>query len=341
MKRKSLCAFLLIFWLFGVCTLLSAWVEDLMTPQAVVVRPEYQKGTGGSVIPKDCLFYGETGSTLYVTYEGTGWEAGIRAEISTEMYQETKRGLEMSMGNDEYIEYVSKPIQPGDKIKKIKNTRKVPDHWLAMLPKDAPKPEAAGEGISLEQESGRNLLISVENCVQPFMENQAQKLLFKGETQLPADLKIYSMNDTESLLSALPLLAVLLVSLLVPLILWAYSCRLAKSPRKNKKALLVNGGIAAACFAALPFLLNVIKLPSSLLPQDNIFDFGHYSHEFSQIFAALKTFAAQGSQTAAAALSRAQTALWASLAVVLSGTALGVVIVVIGTHICRKKPTEK
>lgn len=341
MKRKSLCAFLLIFWLFGVCTLLSAWVEELMTPQAVVVRAEYKRGTSGYVIPSDCLFYGETCPTLYVTYEGADWEAGIRAEISTEMYQETKRGLEMSIGNDEYVEYVSKPIQPGDKIKKIRSIRKAPDHWLTVLPKDAPKPEAAGEGISLEQESGRNLLISVENCVQPFMENQAQKLLFKGETQLPADLKIYSLNDTESFLNALPLLAVLLVSLLLPLILWAYSCRLAKHARKNRTALLINGGIAAACFAALPFLLNVIKLPSSLLPKDNIFDYGHYSHEFSQIFGALQGFAANGNETAAVALSQARTTLWASLTIMLSGAALGVGIVVIGTHICRKKPAEK
>lgn len=336
MKKKVIFLFAFLFWVLAVCTLLALRIEALMTPQVVLVD-EY---ANMSALPEDCLFTNETGSHLFTVVEGSGWNSGTRTrKVQPEDYLLDGDKIALYTYGDP-VQYATKQPRDGYLVCVLKFSQKANDHWVVCSDETLNAPENTQE-IAVEQTFKDAALLAVQGMPSPFMPNQAKSTLAEKWDSPPKGLTVYSLNDTESFLNALPLLAVLLAFLLVSLILWAYSCRLAKYPQKNKTALLVNGGIAAACFAALPFLLNGIKLPSSLLPQDNIFDFGHYSKEFSEIFGALQDFAANGNETAAMALSQAQTALWASLAVVLSGAALGVVIVVIGTHICRKKPAEK
>lgn len=321
MKKKVIFLFAFLFWVLAVCTLLALRIEALMTPQVALVD-EY---ANMSALPEDCLFTDETGPHLFTVVEGSGWNSGTRArEVQPEDYL-LDGGKIALYTYGAPVQYATKQPRDGYPVCVLKFSQKANDHWVVCSDETLNTPENMRE-IAVEQTFKDAALLAVQGMPSPFMPNRAKSTLAEKWDSPPKGLTVYSLNDAESFLNALPLLAVLLVSLLVPLILWAYSCRLAKSPRKNKKVLLVNGGIAAACFAALPLLLNAIKLPSSLLPQDNIFDFGHYSHEFSQIFTALQSFAAEGNQTAATALSQAQTALWASLAIMLSGAALGVVM---------------
>lgn len=336
MKKKVIFLFAFLFWVLAVCTLLSLRIENLMTPQVALVD-EY---ANMSALPGDCLFTDETGPHLFTVVEGSGWSSGTRTrEVQPEDYLLDEDRIALYTYGDP-VQYATKQPQDGYPVRVLKFSQKANDHWVVCSDGTLNAPKNTRE-TTVEQTSGDAALLAVQGMPSPFMLNRVKSTLAEKWNSPPERLTIYSLNDVESLLSTLPLLAVLLVSLLIPLTLWAYSCRLAKRPRKNRTALLVNGGLAAACFAVLPLLLNAIKLPSSLLPQDNIFDFGYYSKEFSEIFGALQGFAANGNETAAVALSQARTTLWASLTIMLSGAALGVVIVVIGTHICRKKPAEK
>lgn len=318
MKRRAVWTFSLVLWALIACTLFSLKIEKLMVPKVTTTSPSRETHT----MPLDALFTDESGDHLYSVVEGTGWEKGIRAQELVRQgyfpgnYQilEDRIYLESSAA---FVHYASKPIREGDLISVEEGKNTAGDHWLAVFPESAPPLDQLSEGVAIEQTSETAYLLAVEEAELPFMEDRARSM--SGLSQQEG--KFYSLGDLESFLDALPLLAVGLCLLLIPVLLWGYSGLLLDAP-KRKAPLLLNGCIGAVSLAGLALLLYFLDLPSSLLPQNAIVEFSHYSREFSQIFQTLEDFASAGSSTAQKALADAGTARTLFLTVLGAGLLL-------------------
>lgn len=293
MKKKVLCVFLLIFWVLGALTFLSMKTQEQMIPQVTTTQAQSESGLDQGKLPPDCLIETEEGvENLFTIYEGSGWEAGTRAQIFTGMFgyvaPEPPEEDYIIVDNTwlEYIQYTSKPLQSEDLIEVIRSGDRIPDHWLALFPEGAPDLSGEKQGIVLEEQSDSAALFSVEKATQPFMEGRAR-------SEIPAlkGAKVYSFVDMIRFLDALPLLGLLLAIFVAALLLWIFSCFLSKDAKHNRVFLAVNFLIGLILLAGIPFLLNRIQLPSSLLPQEYIVDFGHYAREFQEFFQGLQSFA--------------------------------------------------
>lgn len=345
MKRKALCAFALVLWVFLVCTMLSYRVEEWMVPWIDPIEYKTDEETLEQYLPLDTLVYEEEKPALYEIVEGTGWESGKQVKaVSAERYAiaPDRVVLYINYGYP-YLHYTSKEFRDLDVIRLTTDvTERGEDHWLLTEPY---QPERLQRAIEVEAQSNEAALFSVAGARLPYLPARAKNELLFWERDLPDDVTsawgIYSLAEVEKMLAALPLLGVLLAGMLLSVGLWVLSCFLSKNASKNRAALLSNLGICAALLAALPFLLNAIDLPSSLLPQMNIFDVAHYQTEFREIFANLTGLADAGSQTAAAVLESAAQARLLCIGCVLLGAALLAAVVFAEIFIARKRGAPK
>ena len=309
MKRKSFCAFGLIFWLIAFSTIFSFAVERWMTP---IVVPADSARSGQ--IPLDCIQWEEDGPHLYSITEGDNWLSGTRAgDVAPDAYT---IGVDMVYpsytAGYKFVRYTTKSILDGGLVATEYHAGGPgPDVWL-IFPLDGTEP----------------LLYPVESAVRPFMEGRLT-------AELEAE-KIYSIYETRDLFSSLVPLAVVPAGVVFCFILWIAICFLSKEPRKNRNKLLLNGGISLVLLAALPFFLSGINLPSSPLPRVNLLDFSHYHAEFSDIFTALEGLAKLGDPTAQEFLRHASSMLWAAGGVVLAGLFLGGCVVLLELRIGRR-----
>ena len=101
------------------------------------------------------------------------------------------------------------------------------------------------------------------------------------------DWRIYRIKDIEKLLSSLPLIALVIIAVAFPIVLWAYTCVLARKEDENATLIKINAGIIAGMLILLLILMKIIDLPPSLMPLDNIFDMTHYNLTFDTIFSLL------------------------------------------------------
>lgn len=340
MKRKTLWAFAIILWLLIFSTLFSLWTEQTMVPEVVLTQPNSRIGSRESTLPLDCLTQDEEGNfVIYQMIEGTGWEEGNRAYVlEPRAYSLTPEHIELQYSSGTIIRYATKTPRPGELITPLSRRGKRPDQWLVI---------SRGGTIALKEDAEKTypilartdqaILVSAERASTPFMPGEAMSELFETDPFGTGQKKIYSLAEMQKFAANLQLLALAPGLALLVLILWAYSGALIKSPIKSRAKLLFNGGLSVAALLAIELILRAVSLPSSLLPSQNIVELSHYSGEFSEIFAALHTFAAGGNQIAATALSNAQTALWASLAVMLAGGAMGIAIVAIEFFVNKKR----
>lgn len=333
MKRKAVWTFSLVLWALIACTLFSLKIEKLMVPKVTTTSPSRETHT----MPLDALFTDESGDHLYSVVEGTGWEKGVRAQELVRQgyypgnYQilEDRIYLESSAA---FVHYASKPIRPGDLISVEEGQNTASDHWLAVFPESAPPLDQLSEGVAIEQMSETAYLLAVEDAALPFMEDRAHSM--SGLSQQEGEF--YSLGDLKSFLDIVPLLAVGLCLLLVPVLLWGYSGFLLDAPGR-KRPLLLNGCIGAVSLGGLALLLHFLTLPSSLLPQNAIVEFSHYSREFSQIFRALEGFASAGGSTARKALAEAATARTLFLAVLGAGLLLFLALLLVERRLLSRR----
>lgn len=152
------------------------------------------------------------------------------------------------------------------------------------------------------------------------------------EAARPKAPQIYSLLDLTQWMGQLPKLGLLLGGMLLTVILWAGTCGLSQHFRENRAAIFINIGLAAAVLIALPFLLNAIDLPSSLLPVNNILEIGHYRQEFSRIFGALETFSINGNATAQSILRQTRQELLLGGGIAAGSMLVGAGITLLETH---------
>ena len=91
----------------------------------------------------------------------------------------------------------------------------------------------------------------------------------------------------EKLLSSLPLVALVIIAVAFPIVLWAFTCWLSRKEEENATLIKINAGVIAGMLIVLLILMKIIDLPPSLMPLDNIFDMAHYSQTFDTIFSLL------------------------------------------------------
>lgn len=343
MKKKIFCLGILIFWTLIVCTLFSAKIQEQM-PVQVRIAPT-SKALHGVKIPADSLYWDADGSYhLYTPVEGDGWESGIRvAEVDSSVYQLAGKMVEIiqSSASEQYIQYSTKPFRVGDLVVLQGAKTKADDYYLAIYDDAVPQLKISGGSISIEAQTQSLLLVSVKDADQPFMEKQAQSSLQSIEAAanssdpLGAEKTVYSLLAVAQFMENIPRLTALLLLLLIPGILWVYSCFLCRDARKNRNPLLANSGICAVLLLCMPWILKTIDLPASMLPQSRITEVPYYIQEFSQIFGFLRELSGS-SAVAREAVSGANRALLTSLGILLAGLLLAAAVIAAENAMIRK-----
>lgn len=266
MKRKVICFFILVVWVLMICTILSAQVEQQMMVQVTTVvisdLSDMRK------LPADTLFYDEKGTHLYEIVRGSGWESGKRVqEISPELYWVEEDGILVTNGSEYgYIQYASKSITSGDLVQTVHSYKGAEEDYL-IIDKDEMK---------------NTKLLHMEGQ-QPYMEMQVKSIL-----AIPEENTVYSLGDVRAFFKNIPLIAILLVIIIISVFIWGYSCILSSKLEENKWLLIGNLIIGGGLLEVFRRVAQVIQLPSSLLPGQNILELGYYRYEFSEIFGALK-----------------------------------------------------
>lgn len=331
MKRKTLCAFAMILWLLLFSTFFSLRVEQMMVPDVYTVSPHPIEHK----VALDCPFFDEDGAmTIYRVREETGWEEGLRASIlPSNQYELGMDGIEVR-GADMVIRYSSKLPRAGEIVHPVTPSRNRTDLYLAVG--EDPLRATLPETYKVLETQRNARLVSVTKGSDIFLPDQAVQELFETDPFMGPKTQVYSLGELEQFTSALRLLALIFALLLTVAVLWLYSFFLLKDVSKNRKRLIVNGSLSIVFLIAVPILLHILALPSSLLPTQTIVDMGHYQREFSEIFSALQNLSAAGNETASAALSQAQTMLWVSIGILAGGLALGIVIV-LAEKLTRKR----
>lgn len=348
MKKNAICIFSLLFWALLMTTFLSARVEEEMIPLVVLTKPSRDM-----VLTEDTLFYDQNGAHLYQAVEGSGWESGTRAqEVSPDSYFLRPEGGILSPTSSDFVQFSTRPFTSGDLLQTQAKREKSDDYWLVTCYGERPEVKELPRKSAVEAQTDSALLISVKNSQLPFFAEQAASKIYwenpvtvapedaKGNAGL-TDKSFFSLLETERFLDQLPLLAVLIVILLVTVALWAVSCWLAKAPKRNRRLLLTNIFLAAAMTVGAFFLLKAIQLPSSLLPQRTITDFGYYNREFSEIFSALRELSAAGSLPAADLINHANTITAVFFAIAGAGAAAAIAIILLEHRLAQNSASRK
>lgn len=279
MKRGIICLFILLFWGLIICTLLSRSIEKQMTVQVTTIM-------SASELPIDSLFIDNAGIHLYEVAMGNGWENGYRVqEVNPNEYQIENNHINLiNTAEYGYIQYASKPITSGDLAQIVQQYRGKENVYLII---NTSKFEILTElqtHISVTEKSKKALMLSMLGT-QPYMQEQVISIL-----SLPNETSIYNLNDVNNFFKNIPLVALLLAIIIVFVIIWGHSCILSLNPYKNKKFLIGNFIISIVLTVIFAWITRMIRLPSSLLPDKNIFNLKYYSDEFSEIFETLKDF---------------------------------------------------
>lgn len=299
MKKTVLCIFSLVIYLLVFCTFVSQKIEAEMLTEVKVKEIKGSLMWNQDIKLSACVLFREGKTQFFELQEGTGWESSLRvSEIPESIYQVWEElGQEIvSMkggGDHTFIYSASRVPRNGEQVKIFKKMTTAEDTYLAVYPFGLPEYDKLPNNVTLTAQSDTALLLSMGRAEEPFMEHSV-----KGGILAPLkddwQWRVFSLRAAEDFLGQLPLLAVLLLILLIPGILWAVSCILL---RRSKTCLLINAAIALILLCCLPFVLWAIDLPASLLPADNILDFGHYSGEFSMILDSLRTLGGAGQHT--------------------------------------------
>ena len=347
MKKTVLCIFSLVLFLLMACTILNAEIEDTMMTHAIVKQEsgmEFEVKLQPSSIFEDMM-----GTHLYELVEGVGWNTGLRASEVPESYYNAEALSCSSFGKWEYIMSASRQPREGERIMVWalqRDLTKEEDTYLLYFPMGKPDYNALIEEAywSEEQideysavmsklevlgENEQSMLVRVERGTIPYTEQMARTELSVLEGY---DWRIYRIKDVEKLLSSLPLVALVIVTVVFPIVLWAYTCVLARKEDENATLIKINAGVIAGMLIVLLILMKIIDLPPSLMPLDNIFDMAHYNLTFDTIFSLLGTMSAgQRVLTLAGSM---ETVFWIILA---AGAVLTAAVVVVESVIVKKK----
>ena len=313
MKGRKLCFFMGAFWLLVICTILSDSVERQMTVKVQVLETQITMSEGELVLKPYSAEILSNGD-LYEAGEGSEWETGLRAHVIPPEFYITEKDqvlLATNPGDGETILYRTKELFPG-----------------TLVQKAVPYQEKEGLYLTLSKEKKPQLFSMTGK--EPYMEN-----LQKEELGLLPEERLYSMTEMENFSKTFLLLGLLLALLISTLLIWIYSWKLSGNGKKNRIPLLVNGGVLSLLLLGIYKLAETIQMPSSLLPKENILDFGHYKETFGQILGALEQLQQVGNAEAGQILESFQQNLQLGCLVTVLGILACCAFVIVGKFINR------
>ena len=124
---------------------------------------------------------------------------------------------------------------------------------------------------------------------QPFVTDSELDALAGDEARTVC--RLFSFQELSAFSAALPWLAFAAVLALAPLVLCGLFC-LLRGKLPGRKYAAAFGGGCVLLWGGLFLLLGQLELPSSVLPQENIFDLGHYRQYLTMAREGLKAFSA-------------------------------------------------
>lgn len=337
MKKTVLCIFSLVLYLLVACTILCAEIEDTMMTHAIVKQ---ESGMEFEVkLQPSSIFEDMKGKHLYELTEGVGWNTGIRASEVPESYYNPETLSCSSFGKWEYIMSASRQPREGERIMVWALQRDIQtaeDDYLLIYPNGVPDFEWMLEEELISEYQYEKVMseieITAENELSMLVHTQKGKLPYTeqmAKTDLSAlkdyDWRIYRIGDIEQLFKSLPLIAILIVAVALPIVIWAYTCVLVRKEDENERLIKINAGIIAGMLVVLLILMKAIDLPPSLMPLDNIFDMAHYNSELTNIFFVLKSLGTAG-QSVITLAGQMKTLFYCLLA---AGAAIGTAFVVV------------
>lgn len=326
--KKRICYICLFvgFLLIG-CTFLSHRVEEAMMTQAVVRTLQ-----GSNVVLPDKVLFKDSGvPVMYDAEEGLGWNTGLRAaEVPSRVYEVLGDGrLKMESAYMDLIYTASREPIVGQRINRLDADKREtgPDQYLVLYLNGVPKSHELPSDASLVRSCDNAMLLDMPESALPFMEHEA-----KGQFGSIWGLqwKIYSMTDLEQLVGSLPLIALAAVLALIPTVLFLLGVCLPPRYTDRDPVLRLHIGVGIAFLAGFVGVLYAIRLPSSLVPKEIIFQWDYYSAELNTALNALQLLE---EPVLAAHLARSQAV---ALGILLAGAAVLAVLLIISL-ILRKK----
>ena len=184
--------------------------------------------------------------------------------------------------------YAARPLYDGAAVEKL-SAAPAADTYLMWAPEGR---ELALEGESSQGADGMFWLLPQEAASQPFVADSELDAMAGNEGRTAC--RIFSFQELSAFSAALPWLAFAAVLVLASLVLCVLFCLLrGKLPDRKYTAAL--GGGCVLLWGGLFLLLGQLELPSSVLPQENIFDLEHYRQYLTMAREGLKAFSADSS----------------------------------------------
>lgn len=293
MKKNVLYFLTLCLYLLAACTLLSRKIEGEMATQVLIQEHSVDnRYSAGGSMTADALFYVEGEPMLFEVQEGNGWESGSRLRLLPSdkwEWMPAKRPYLRFAGGRVYhfVETASRtPVEDG-LAKAIDSFETGTDTYLLLCPEGLPEGWTPPETWQILQENETALLLAVSEVELPFFQHRAK---FRAKLSQEEGIQILSLGEAADFLEQLPGVALTAAVLLLPLILWLLSAGMAANPGKYRVSLVLNGMLAAAALAALPWLLGRFSFPASMLPPESVLDVTWYRSRFAGIFAAMEAF---------------------------------------------------
>lgn len=153
--------------------------------------------------------------------------------------------------------------------------------------------------VNIPPEKGKEIQITALTLAAENEEGlrilQAEELAFALYGKVPAG-EAQSLTEMAELLKQIPKIALLLDFLVVMIFITELVCKLAgrlyekriTSLLKRLICVISIAGFLLLCFTVFSVILSSIQIPSSFLPQENIFDLRHYSDLISVLYSALE-----------------------------------------------------
>lgn len=318
MKRYVICAFSMVLWFLIFSTIFSVRAEQLMIPLVTQCAPYTSQTSTEAVLDLDCLFQDEEGlPVLYQTYEGLDWDAGLRVKAVSPMAYTVLEDHISCGALESVIQYATKELRLGEKAAVADSRDRREELYLAVCPTGVRLREDLPENLAVIAQTETALLAGESQAPSVFMPKRTAGGLFQEQPYTLPDERVYSLMDVNDFFEQLPIAALLPGILLFVLLLWIFSFPLLKDLKKNRRCLLLRGGLSALTLPAAWILLRLLNLPSSLLPKNNIVSIAHYTRIFSEIFSNLRSFADAGVSVADAALAHAYRMSFLALGVIL------------------------
>lgn len=268
--QRTWYALLAALFLLLACTFLSQKISQEMNILVLAKKSTGGKFSDDIKVPKTALF---PDGNIYELLDGTGWKTGEKiVAVFSGIWQEEK-GMLVLQGakNRTIITSASRTPQVGEAAMVIEKSTIGEDDYLITYPEHVPElPDTLPGEIIQQSESA--ILLHMGQTAQPFMEHSAAEKL--SELRAPG-WRIFSMNDRQRLTASIPLVLLLIPVLLLPLLGCICGCAFTALQTRRLFALM-----AALCFAALAatwLLLARIDLPASMMPEDTIFNFRHFT----------------------------------------------------------------